>query len=167
MSVNFHFTRVCNYGCHFCFHTNKNNDALALEDMKLGLRRLREYGLAKINFSGGEPFLYARDVLGPLVEFCKNELGKDLSVSIVSNGSKITEAWLERYGKFVDILAISCDSTEAETNQRIGRTAKGQVDDQGDIVRRVARWCEQYDVTFKLNTVQVNKKKKRKKKERR
>ena len=43
------------------------------------------------------------------------------SVSIVSNGSKITASWFEKYGKYLDILAISCDSFDEETNKKIGR----------------------------------------------
>jgi radical S-adenosyl methionine domain-containing protein 2 len=43
------------------------------------------------------------------------------SVSIVSNGSKIKEAWFEKYSKYLDILAISCDSSVETTNIEIGR----------------------------------------------
>jgi hypothetical protein len=42
-------------------------------------------------------------------------------VSIVSNGSKITEKWFQDYGQFLDILAISCDSFDEDTNVKIGR----------------------------------------------
>lgn len=73
--------------------------------------------MEKINFSGGEPFLPQRGRhLGEMVKFCKQEL-KLPSVTIVSNGSMITEKWLQQYGDFVDILAISCDSFNEETNQ--------------------------------------------------
>jgi radical S-adenosyl methionine domain-containing protein 2 len=62
--------------------------------------------MEKINFAGGEPFLKPK-FLGELVKYCKEDL--QLNVSIVSNGSKITEGWFVRYGSYVDILAISCD----------------------------------------------------------
>lgn len=56
-------------------------------------------GMEKINFSGGEPFIHERgEFVGKLVQFCKQEL-KLPSVSIVSNGSMVTERWFQRYGK--------------------------------------------------------------------
>lgn len=43
-SVNYHFTRVCNYSCGFCFHTAKTSYMLNLEDVKVGLQMLRNAG---------------------------------------------------------------------------------------------------------------------------
>jgi len=54
------------------------------------------------------------------VEFCKKEL-KLQSVTIVSNGSLIKEDWFEKYGKYLDIIAISCDSFNSTTLHNIGR----------------------------------------------
>ena len=51
-SVNYHFTRQCNYSCGFCFHTAKTSFVLPLEEAKLGLRMLVEAGMKKVNFSG-------------------------------------------------------------------------------------------------------------------
>jgi len=41
-----------------------------LEDAKRGLRLLKDEGMKKLNFAGGEPFLYP-EFLGKLVQFCK------------------------------------------------------------------------------------------------
>eukprot|EP00039_Didymoeca_costata_P011396 m.159894 g.159894 ORF g.159894 m.159894 type:complete len:324 (+) comp15160_c0_seq1:411-1382(+) len=150
LSVNFHFLRTCNYKCGFCFHTAKTDTVLTLPKIKEGLKLLVEARLGKINFSGGEPFLKPK-LLGDMVQYCK-ELSPKLSVTIVSNGSKITESWMNKYGKFVDILAISCDSFDYQTNQEIGR-ADSENRNQADVVRKVAKLCEQHGVVFKLNTV--------------
>lgn len=48
LSVNFHFTRVCNYSCKFCFHTAKTDTLLPLADVKKGLRLLADAGLGKV-----------------------------------------------------------------------------------------------------------------------
>lgn len=54
--------------------------------------------MEKINFSGGEPFIYKRgDFVGELVRYCKLELGIQ-SVTIVCNGSLVTERWFKSYG---------------------------------------------------------------------
>lgn len=97
-SVNWHFTRQCNYHCGFCFHTAKTSFCLpsskeGLEESKHCLSRLRDAGMQKLNFSGGEPFLHPK-ALGKLVRFCKQDLCLE-SVTIVSNGSKITREWFE------------------------------------------------------------------------
>ena len=57
ISVNYHFTRKCNLKCGFCFHTSKTSFILSLEEAKRGLKLLKESGMKKINFAGGEPFL--------------------------------------------------------------------------------------------------------------
>lgn len=43
-SVNYHFTRQCNYKCGFCFHTAKTSFVLPLAEAKRGLRLLQEAG---------------------------------------------------------------------------------------------------------------------------
>ena len=43
------------------------------------------------------------------------------SVTLVSNGSLIRESWFQEYGSYLDIMAISCDSSEPETFKEIGR----------------------------------------------
>ncbi|XP_026933610.1 S-adenosylmethionine-dependent nucleotide dehydratase RSAD2 isoform X2 [Acinonyx jubatus] len=43
-SVNYHFTRRCNYKCGFCFHTAKTSFVLPLDEAKRGLRLLQEAG---------------------------------------------------------------------------------------------------------------------------
>ncbi|XP_066241950.1 S-adenosylmethionine-dependent nucleotide dehydratase RSAD2 [Saccopteryx leptura] len=150
-SVNYHFTRQCNYKCGFCFHTAKTSFVLPLEEAKRGLLMLKEAGMEKINFSGGEPFIHTRgQYLGKLVQFCKEELCLP-SVSIVSNGSLIQERWFASYGQYLDILAISCDSFDEEVNVLIGR-GQGKINHVENL-RRLRGWCRDYRVAFKINSV--------------
>ena len=154
VSVNFHFDRRCNYQCGFCFHTAKTSHVEDLATIRAALLKLRNAGMKKINFSGGEPFLQPK-LLGEMVEFCAQVLKLE-SVSIVSNGSLIQEVWMRKYARHVDILAVSCDSFDVDTNKAIGRGGRGRSDGaEGHVerLRKVRKWCENYDVTFKLNTV--------------
>lgn len=74
-------------------------------------------GMEKINFSGGEPFLPSRGKhLGEMVKYCKEQLHLP-SVTIVTNGSLIRENWFKTYGKYLDIMAVSCDSFFEDTNK--------------------------------------------------
>ncbi|XP_022108160.1 radical S-adenosyl methionine domain-containing protein 2-like [Acanthaster planci] len=151
LSVNYHFTRQCNYSCGFCFHTAKTSFVLPIEDAKTGIRMLKDAGMQKINFSGGEPFIVQRGkFVGELVRFCKVDLQLP-SVTIVSNGSLIDEKWFKNYGEHLDILAISCDSFNPEVNERIGRQ-QGQKNHL-DSLQRVRDLCSTYKVAFKINSV--------------
>lgn len=151
-SVNYHISRECNYACKFCFHTQKNTFKLSLEEAKTGLKLLKDAGTEKINFAGGEPFL--DDVmLGELCRYSSADLG--MTVSIISNGSLIRPYWMEYYGKYVDILGISIDSCNPETNEAIGRGSKikNKHIEQAFEVRKM---CYQHDIVFKMNTVVCN-----------
>lgn len=120
---------------------------LPIEDAKRGLALLKAAGMKKINFAGGEPFLY-NSFLGAMIAFCKEELHLE-SVSIVTNGSLVDEVFLTKYGPYIDILAVSCDSFNEQTNIAIGRGTS-------DNVRKLFQirdWCEHFGIKFKLNTV--------------
>jgi radical S-adenosyl methionine domain-containing protein 2 len=152
LSVNYHLTRACNYRCKFCFHTALTNDRLPLDEAKHGLRLLYKAGTKKINFSGGEPFLIDQGTyVGELTRFAKEEC--QMATSIVSNGSLIFEKWFETYSKYLDILAISCDSFDDECNRQAGRTNGHATHSQISHVRRVRDLCYKYNVIFKINSV--------------
>ncbi|KAK3669997.1 hypothetical protein LTR78_010096 [Recurvomyces mirabilis] len=148
ISVNYFPSRKCNYTCGFCFHTETTSYVLPIEKAMEGLRLLREAGMQKLNIAGGEPFLYPK-LLTQLLQYCKEELRLE-SISIVSNGSKIRETWMRDNSQWLDILAISCDSFNPDTNIKIGRGEDGK---NVDRLFQVAEWCRKYGVKFKLNTV--------------
>mmetsp|Transcript_12151 Transcript_12151/g.21361 ORF Transcript_12151/g.21361 Transcript_12151/m.21361 type:complete len:341 (-) Transcript_12151:118-1140(-) len=145
--VNYHFHRRCNYSCKFCFHTSTNGTLADLSDAQRAMKLLRDEGMIRVNFSGGEPFLQAK-WLGAMCQY-SHELG--VTVSIVSNGSKITDKWMKQFGQYVDVLAISCDSFDPETLRKIGRYEPKK--DHLAQLDRVRDWCEQYNIIFKINSV--------------
>ena len=147
ISVNFFFSRVCNYSCKFCFHYNNTNFHLKPEEVKKGLRALREAGMKKITFSGGEPFMYPTH-LHNQIKYCKIDLGLE-SVNIVSNGSLISEERIAENEKFIDMLTISCDSFNRDSNILIGRGKGNQV----KLLENSWGLCNKYNVVFKINTV--------------
>lgn len=151
LSVNYHLTRKCNYECKFCFHQAKTSYHLPIEEAKRGIRMLVDAGMKKINFSGGEPFIVDRGrYVGELVKYSKEELGME-SVTLVSNGSLIKERWFQEYGSYLDIMAISCDSSEPDTLKSIGRYAKRTEHLQQ--LQLIHDMCEKYEILFKINTV--------------
>jgi MoaA/NifB/PqqE/SkfB family radical SAM enzyme len=59
----YYLTYRCNAGCAFCDIPSKrdgsSNDFAAIDDVERNLRQLRENGLNFVDFTGGEPLLYA------------------------------------------------------------------------------------------------------------
>ena len=147
VSVNYHFTRRCNKTCGFCFHTATTSYMEQPDQAKRGLRLLKNAGMRKINFAGGEPFLYSK-FLGEMIDFCKEDLRLE-SVSIVTNGSLVKESFVKKHGRNIDILAVSCDSFDEATNIEIGRGSGDQVPQ----LYKIRSWCRQYGIKFKINTV--------------
>jgi len=80
--------------------------------------------MRKLDFAGGGPFLYPA-FMRELLRYGKRDLGIE-SMSIVSNGSKITKKFLSENAAFIDVLAISCDSFDPKTNIKIGRGTTGE-----------------------------------------
>lgn len=103
--------------------------------------------MRKINFAGGEPFLYPKR-LGWLCRYCKRVLALEC-VSTITNGTKVTKAWLDKHGTFVDIIGVSRDSFDETTNDPIGRG----IGENAQQLFRIRDWCGRLKIKFKLNTV--------------
>ena len=150
-SVNFHYTRLCNFSCGFCFHTKKSSDKLPIEDSIRGCDMLKKAGTRKLNIAGGEPFIYPH-YLGELIKQCKENI-KIEKISVITNGSLVKKNFFEKYGKYIDVFGVSCDSFDKETNIKIGRGKKGENVQKLFEIREL---CKQYGIKFKLNTVVCN-----------
>lgn len=122
-----------------------------MDQAQRALRLLADAGMKKLSISGGEPFLEPK-YLGEVFKYCKEELCIE-SCSVVSNGSKVTEKWLDTYGKYLDMIAISCDSFDAETNLKQGRAENGTSATHINTVFKVAQWAKERGIMVKINTV--------------
>lgn len=152
VGINFHFTRSCNFNCRFCYFTKNKSPLLSLQQQIFILRSAKEEGAEKINFAGGEPFLYPKR-LGELVKAAK-EMGYN-SVSIISNGSMVKKDWLLNYGKYIDIMGVSVDSVNPITNYIHGRVPIGCVRPVSiiDKIYMIDEVCKRMNIIFKVNTV--------------
>lgn len=125
--------------------TDPSRFILPIEDAKRGLRRLQKAGMRRLNIAGDELFFHPR-FLAELLRCAKQELHLK-SVSVTSNGLGIREGFLLKHRTHLASLTIACDSFVAATNQASGR---GPGPTQ---LSRIARWCHQYGILLKLNTV--------------
>jgi radical S-adenosyl methionine domain-containing protein 2 len=90
-----------------------------------------------------------------LGELCKYSHGLGMAVSIISNGSLIKPYWMKLYGEFVDVLGVSVDSFDPNTNAAIGRGGDAN-NKHAERVMRVRELCSEHDIIFKMNTVVCN-----------
>ena len=158
-SINFHFTRVCNYKCKFCFHKQDlSGSPPSEEDSKKLMAILRhEGGMKKINFAGGEPLLYP-EFLKHMLEYCKKDLG--VYTSIITNGSCLTKEWLEANSSNIDMLGFSLDSLDDDTNYKLGRRPRHSTEDtlpQSVVVGKMVEHAVRLNIKIKINTVVTTK----------
>jgi predicted cytidylate kinase len=149
-TVNFHLTNICNFHCKYCFarFTDIQADRLTFPEQKELIKQLSESDkFRKINFAGGEPTLVPN--IAELIKYAKS-LG--FETGIVTNGSKIDAEWVKNIVPFLNILAVSVDTLNYETNIKIGSNQKGKTLSV-DNLKCIAAACHNFGVQLKINTV--------------
>lgn len=145
-TASFHIVKPCNMRCKFCYATFEDMHVisqLSKEDSFTILKKLKDAGLEKITFAGGEPLLYK--YLIEVIEYSK-EIG--LVTSIITNGSLLTDKLLEKLQDKLDWIGLSIDSLNDETNVKIGRTYKKKTN-YLELVSKI----KLYGFKLKINTV--------------
>lgn len=157
-SINFHLWEPCNMRCKFCFATFQDVKQTILPKGHLPesealevVKKIAAAGFKKITFAGGEPLLCKW--LPKLIKTAK-KLG--MTTMIVTNGSKLTDTYLEENKNYLDWVAISIDSLEAENNIRIGRAIIGKKPLSKEFYYDLVNKIHKYGYGLKINTV-VNK----------
>jgi radical S-adenosyl methionine domain-containing protein 2 len=149
-TINFHLTKSCNFNCKYCFakfNDIQGNGLSKSEQIEL-IRQLAESGkFRKINFAGGEPTLVPH--IAELIQYAKS-IG--FETSIVTNGSRIDFEWVKNISPYLDILAVSVDSINSETNIKIGSNQKGNGLSVNDL-KNIATACHCFGIELKINTV--------------
>lgn len=154
-AVNWHFWPWCNYGCKFCFATFEDLPAtkkLSREDALKIPKMLVDAGAEKLTFVGGEPTLCP--YLGELLEEAKRV---GLTTCIVSNGTGLTEAFLEQWGQHIDWVGLSIDASNDDLHMKIGRGKKSDLSrglsQHLELSLEVWERCATRGIRMKLNTV--------------
>jgi radical S-adenosyl methionine domain-containing protein 2 len=145
-TASFHIVKPCNMKCKFCYATFDDMhviNQLPKKDAFAILDKLKEAGLEKITFAGGEPMLYKW--IKEVVQYSKS-IG--LTTSIISNGSFFTNENLVEWVGSLDWIGISIDSLDIDVCQRIGRTNGKEIDYLWLCMR-----IKQLGFKLKINTV--------------
>lgn len=155
-SVNFHLWEPCNMRCGFCFATFQDvkremdlpKGHLGKEECISVVDRVAEFDFEKINFAGGESMLCPW-----LPELITRAKEHGMVTSIVTNGSRITDQWLNDLNGSLDWIGLSIDTVDPEKLLRLGRAIAGKVPiteaEYLDIIGKIKR----HRIRLKINTV--------------
>jgi radical S-adenosyl methionine domain-containing protein 2 len=109
-------------------------------------------GFEKINFAGGEP---------TLCPWLPNLIGQakahGLVTSIVTNGSKLTNQWLDDLNGSLDWIALSIDTVDPEKLKLLGRALRGEQPITEEEYLNIIRAIKRRGIRLKINTVVTSK----------
>ena len=147
--IKYRITTKCNSKCNFCSHRVKTTSHVqSLDNIKRGLLLLKQAGMKRIVFTGGEPLMHPSLLIDAVI-YCKEELGLR-SVSVVTNGSLLTGHFIFRTAQSLDSITVACDMFDPL--QGNGHFCCGS----GGHPRRMeqaSRLCRLYVIKFKINTL--------------
>ena len=153
-SVNFHLWEPCNMKCDFCFARFLDVKAdilpkghMGREDCVRVVELLSEASFDKITFVGGEPTLCPW--LPDLIRVAKM---RGMTTAIVTNGSRITDEWLDSVDGHLDWVALSVDSVDSEILTQTGRATRSGPLSERDYLKIVEN-VKLRGIRLKINTV--------------
>lgn len=120
-------TTRCNATCSFC-HRMNNVHELSYKLNNAILDKLIECGVRRVTWTGGEALLYA-----DLESLIKKAKQNGIINHLITNGRAFTPEMIDRLAPFLDIVTLSLDSCDSETNELMGR-GKSQYEDVSSIV---------------------------------
>ena len=136
-SVNYHLWKPCNMKCRFCFATFQDIEQdilprghLPREASLSVVESLAGSGFEKINFAGGEPTLCPW-----LPDLIRRAKELELTTSLVTNGSRITQEWLDGAAEYLDWAALSIDTVDPRKLEKLGRTTRSGPLSEGCLLR--------------------------------
>ena len=116
--VHVHLTRVCNLACAHCYSSSgpSSKGGLDLGSTLDALSVLRAHHYEVVSVSGGEPFVYPE-----LDEFIRGSANLGYQINLVTNGTLISEARLQRILGYLNLVAVSLDGAPDRHNAIRGR----------------------------------------------
>jgi uncharacterized protein len=136
---------VCNLNCSYCYffhggdnsfeeHPNFMSPATAQDMVAFFARTARESDLRQlqIDFHGGEPLMLQKHKFEELCRLLTEGLSfiPDFQLAIQTNGTLITDEWIEIFSKYNVAVGLSLDgSKEQHDVMRVDHKGRGSYDD--------------------------------------
>ena len=127
--VNYHMNEACNYRCHYCYATWEKDGAKELHLNMGKVKRLLKMifngfveknsspqAMIRLNLVGGEPSLSPN-----FTKIIDTAIKIGFTIGIVTNGSHLTDAFVEKYAKKLNVIGISVDAIDSCLMKKIGR----------------------------------------------
>lgn len=153
-SVNYHLWEPCNMRCKFCFapfYDAKKllpKGHLPKEKSIELVKEIIRAGFEKITFAGGEP------TLCPWISDLVLEAKRGgMTTMIVTNGTRLTEDFLQQNQGILDWIILSIDSIADETNIISGRAIAGKKAIDKQSYKSLIDLIKKYGYQLKINTV--------------
>jgi radical SAM protein with 4Fe4S-binding SPASM domain len=133
--VQFELTERCNNKCYFCYNPlgRISGEELTTQEIFHILSQLREAGVFRINFNGGEP-LMRTDFL-QIVEYAYS-LGFELHMN--TNSTLVTPSIAKEISRFMKSVCTSVLSSNEQQHDRM----TGRVGAYKDVLRGIDIWRE-------------------------
>ena len=109
-------TEKCNENCQYCFRSLDSINRFTFEEHMQILKRIIDLGTEQITWSGGEALLvpHAKE----LIQYAKEH---GIYNKITTNGKLLTPEKIDELKPYIDLVALSIDSLQDETNVALGR----------------------------------------------
>ena len=151
LAINWHLTYQCNYRCSFCFFRNPDGRvpqppklSITLEQAYRILEEIRDSGITRINYAGGEPTLVKEF---PFLVDYSYDLG--LKVSVVTNGTGLTDKMLSSLQGKISAIKLSVDSSMETTEMELGRGYGNHVQNTIALAKKI----REHNIRVMANTV--------------
>ena len=156
LKANLHFIDACNAHCRGCFATEfpGENHMMSVEKAHKTIINLFAAGVTQFNLAGGEPTIHPH-----FTDICRFicELGG--KVSVITNGSRLNQQFLDKVGPYLDTIGLSIDSFDRETSYRLGRFIGSPRNPKFfgfDELKALLPVIRKYSIRLKVNTVISN-----------
>lgn len=110
-------TSKCMFKCVFCSQGDACSEEMKLNDVKQLLRKLKKFGVLRIFYTGGEPFLHNEFL--DIVKYA-NKLG--FCQLVITNGFLLETSVAREVLDYIDCVSISVHGSENYHNRIVGNS---------------------------------------------
>lgn len=152
LSVNYHLLIPCNMRCRGCFATFHDVRSgvpagMLPKDQSLELVNALAMSFEEVTFAGGEPTLCPW--LPELIAAAKS---RGRTTMLVTNGTRLTDSFLDAVAGALDWVTLSIDSVDPEVHVALGRAVNGRALSAQRYVE-IAAAAKRRGLGLKVNTV--------------
>ena len=136
-------TEQCNENCKYCFRSLDSINRFTFEEHMEILKRIIALGTEQITWSGGEALLVPHAT--KLIQYAKEH---GIYNKITTNGKLLTPEKIDELKPYIDLVALSIDSLQDETNVALGRG----IEHRKTVLRRIQHLMAE-GIKVDVNTV--------------